>query len=234
MMRKNGPPLTREIILQAALQILDEQGLDGLSMRRLALALGVEAMSLYNHVKDKRDLLDGLVDLVLSPMQSPDESQPWDQRLEHIAIELYQVLIRHPYLVLVLSTEQGFPKDPRIIRGMDSMVAALAEAGLRPTQRVSAYRGLFAICLGFVFAHTQGLSKTREQAQAEWDEAEGFHWDPAALPHLTSLEPYFKQTYAEDDFRFMLRAYLSYLRSTAAGREDASPEGERSQNTREG
>lgn len=64
-------PLTRELVLETALKILDEQGMDGLSMRKLASALHVEAMSLYNHVKNKNDLLNGIVDLVLSALNSP-------------------------------------------------------------------------------------------------------------------------------------------------------------------
>jgi AcrR family transcriptional regulator len=211
-MTRTGSPLTRERILQTALRIVDEQGLDGLSMRKLAAELGVEAMSLYNHVKDKRDLLDGLTDLALASLPSPDRSLPWDSRLETLAQGLYAALIRHPALALVLSAEQGFPREPHVLRAMDSAIAALDEAGLEPTQRVNAYRGLLALILGSVFAHTQGLSKTRAQAQADWDQAGSRTWEAAALPHLATLAPAFTQTYAEDDFRFMLNAYLNYLR----------------------
>jgi TetR/AcrR family transcriptional regulator, tetracycline repressor protein len=211
-MTRTGSPLTREHILQTALRIMDEQGLDGLSMRKLAAELGVEAMSLYNHVKDKRDLLDGLTDLALASLPSPDSSLPWDTRLEALAQGLYEALLRHPALALVLSAEQGFPRDIHVLRAMDSAIAALGEAGLEPTQRVNAYRGLLALILGSVFAHTQGLSKTRAQAQADWDQAGSRTWEAATLPHLAGLAPAFTQTYAEDDFQFMLKAYLSYLR----------------------
>ncbi len=214
-MAKTSIPLTRERILQAALRILDGQGLDGLSMRKLAAELGVEAMSLYNHVKDKRDLLDGLTDLALASLPVPEDALPWDARLETLALGLYQALIAHPTLALVLGSEQGFPRDAHVLRGMDSAIAALSQAGISPTQQVNAYRGLLALCLGSVFAHTQGLSKTRAQAQADWDQAGARRWDAASLPHLAALAPAFTQTYAEDDFHFMLNAYLSYLRGMA-------------------
>jgi AcrR family transcriptional regulator len=184
-------------------------------MRKLAAELGVEAMSLYNHIKDKRDLLDGLTDLALASLPVPDSSLPWDRRLEELALGLYQALIDHPALVLVLGQEQGFPRDPNVLRGMDSAIAALSQAGLTPTRQVNAYRGLLALCLGSVFAHTQGLSKTRAQAQVNWDQAGSHTWDAASLPYLAALAPAFTQTYAEDDFRFMLRAYLNYLRGLA-------------------
>ena len=218
-MRKIGPPLTRQRILQAALKILDEQGLSGLSMRKLASTLDVEAMSLYNHVKDKRDLLNGLADLVLSQIDLPDPLQPWNQRLEAIAHLLYGALIRHPGLVVVLASEQGSPTALKVTQGIDSMIAALAESGLSPKLQVNAYRGLLAMCLGFVLTHTQGLSKTKAQAEEYWDTQEAPHWDSDLHPHLAQLTPYFKQTHADDDFQFMLHAYLDYIRALSTSQE---------------
>jgi AcrR family transcriptional regulator len=134
-MLKNRPPLTREHILEAALKILDEQGTDGLSMRKLASILNVKAMSLYNHVKDKLDLLSGLCDLVLSRIELPDASLPWSERLETIAMNLYGALIQHPAIVLILVSEKGRPSELKVLEGMDSLVAILAESGLSPHQQ---------------------------------------------------------------------------------------------------
>ena len=169
MARKTGKSLTREHILETTLRILDEEGLDGLSMRRLAARLDVEAMSLYNHVQDKRDLLSGVTDLALAQIELPEAGLPWNRRLEGFALGLYEALIRHPALVLVLASEQGGPSQLEVLHGIDSMVAALAESGLSPAQQVNAFRGLLAMCLGFVLAHTQGLRKTKEQAEAGWE-----------------------------------------------------------------
>jgi TetR/AcrR family transcriptional regulator, tetracycline repressor protein len=218
-MRKNNAPLTRELILQAALKILDEQGLAGISMRKLAASLNVEAMSLYNYIKDKQDLLDGLANQVLSQIDLPDPSLAWNQRLEAIALLLYGALIRHPGLVIVLASEQGRPTSLKVTQGIDSMIAALAEAGLSPKQQVNAYRGLLAMCLGFVLTHTQGLSKTKAQALQDWETQEPPQWDGELHPHLTMLMPYFKQTHADDDFQFMLHAYLDYIQAVAARSE---------------
>ena len=98
---------------------------------------------------------------------------------------------------------------------MDSLVGTLAESGLSPQQQVNAYRGLLAMCFGFVLAHTQGLSKTKAQAQAEWDQWDSGKWDPRALPHLAQLAPQFMQTHADDDFKFILDVYLNGLRAAA-------------------
>ncbi len=210
-MSKALPHLSRERILQASLQILEEHGLAGLSMRKLAAALDVEAMSLYNHVRDKRDLLNGLTDLVLSQVELPDAALPWNERLETIALNLYHALLRTPALVTILASEQGSPSALKVMRGMDALIAALAETGLNPQQQVHAYRGLLALCIGSVFAHTMGLTKTAQQAQEVWDQWETPGWDAQELPHLARLGPAFGEARAEEDFRFMLRAYISYL-----------------------
>ena len=72
---RRRPALSRARVLEAAVALADDQGLEALSMRRLGAELGVEAMSLYNHVADKDDLLDGLVDLVVSEFDSPRAAQ---------------------------------------------------------------------------------------------------------------------------------------------------------------
>src|SRR4051795_11334257 len=94
-----GPrvPLSRARILRAALAIADEQGIDALSMRKLAQALGFEAMSLYNHVASKSDLLDGLLDLVLEETEVPGPDGPWDAALRARAVSVHGVLRRHTW-----------------------------------------------------------------------------------------------------------------------------------------
>ena len=78
-------PLTRERILRAAIDLADTDGLDALSMRKLAKAVGVEAMSLYNHVANKDDLLDGIVDLVVAEIYVPRAEGDWRAELRHRA-----------------------------------------------------------------------------------------------------------------------------------------------------
>ena len=78
-------PLTRDRVMRAALTLADTQGLDALSMRALGAALGVKAMSLYNHVKDKEDLLDGMVELVVSEIEAPSPAAPWREAMQRRA-----------------------------------------------------------------------------------------------------------------------------------------------------
>lgn len=227
-MARTRKPLTREVVLAAALKIVDEEGLAALSMRRIASAVNVEAMSLYNHVADKQDLLNGLVDLVLAGIEPPDMSLPWDARLEAIANGIYNALSAHPALVVVVASEQGRPNDPRVLQGMDGILATLAESGLDPRQQVNAYRGLLSLCIGFVVAHTQGLTMSAADAQAEWDRQGPTRWDPQLLPNLARLAPMFLETHAGEDFRFVLEAYLTALRSAAPRKPSAGGRSSRS------
>ena len=211
-------PLNRTKVLAAALKILDAEGLAALSMRRLAAELGVEAMSLYNHVADRRDLLDGLTNLVLAQIPPPDPALPWQRRLEAIAMGLYGALLAHPPLVLLLAAADARISDPAVMGGLDMIAAALAESGLRPAQQVSAFRGLIALCFGFVLVHTQGLSSSKATAEVQWARWDSTQWMRPDLPHLARLAPQFLKTHADDDLRFMLKAYLDALAAQAQAR----------------
>jgi len=100
-------PLTRERVLRAALDLADRDGLDALSMRALGAAMGVQAMSLYNHVADKDAVLDGIVDLVVAEIAVPSASQPWRAAMHARAVSSHTVLLRHPWAPgLLVSTKQ--------------------------------------------------------------------------------------------------------------------------------
>jgi len=89
-------PLSRDRILRTALELADEQGIDALSMRKLAQQLGFEAMSLYNHVRNKKDLLDGMLGLVLAETEPPSDEGSWDEAIRTSAISVHDALRRHP------------------------------------------------------------------------------------------------------------------------------------------
>ncbi len=119
------PPITRERIIGSALGLIDRDGLDRLSMRRLATELGIEAMSLYHHVQDKSDVLDGVVALVLSEME-PVQPSPWDERVRHVARELRRVVHAHPQVhLLILERALG---SPAVIEPAHQLFEALLEA----------------------------------------------------------------------------------------------------------
>src|SRR3954447_14751840 len=94
---KSRAPLTRDRVLDAAIRLADEGGLESLSMRKLARELGVEAMSLYNHVANKGDLVDAIADLAVSEIQLPETTGAWDVAVRTCAISAYEAFMRHPW-----------------------------------------------------------------------------------------------------------------------------------------
>src|SRR5438067_10994436 len=95
-------PLSRDRILHAALELADEGGIESLSMRKLGQVLGFEAMSLYNHVANKDDVLDGILDLVLEETKPPSPDGDWDVAIRSSAISMHQAFRRHPWAVGLL------------------------------------------------------------------------------------------------------------------------------------
>jgi AcrR family transcriptional regulator len=216
--RKPSPhrgQLSREVVVEAAAEILAVEGLTGLTMRRVADRLGVEAMSLYNHVRDKRDLLDGVAGRMLSGIARPDPAEPWPQRLRTLVLSLYEILAANPWLVMVLTTEQIEPREPPVLAAMDAAIAIFEEAGLEPGRRVSAFRGLLALCFGLVLTHTIGLRMSPAQAEVQFAVADAGQWTNAGAPHLASLAPQFLLTKPRDDLQFMLDAYIAALSQAA-------------------
>jgi AcrR family transcriptional regulator len=129
--------LSRERVLRAALGLADEQGLEALSMRKLGQALGVEAMSLYNHVANKDDLLDGIVDLVVGEFDSPvkTEGEEWRVALRRCAVAAHAALLRHPWSAAL--AESRPQSGPERLRYYDALLGLLRGAGF---SELGAYR----------------------------------------------------------------------------------------------
>jgi AcrR family transcriptional regulator len=140
------PPLTRERVLQTAVALADEGGIEALSMRKLGYELGVEAMSLYNHVANKDDLLNGITDLVLSEIELPADGD-WKTALRRSAVSAHEVLRRHPWACnLALSSARVVPVS---VRRADWMLRRLREGGFSAELTYHAYHALDAHILGF-------------------------------------------------------------------------------------
>ena len=103
-------PLSKERVLRAAVALADADGIEALSMRRLARELGVEAMSLYNHVKNKDEILSGIIDLVTAEIELPEVAGDWKAAMRRSAISAKEVFVRHEWASpLMLSQQSGGP-----------------------------------------------------------------------------------------------------------------------------
>ena len=138
-------PLSRERVIVAALAVVDRDGLGALSMRRLAGELGVEAMSLYHHVRDKADVLDGIVAAVLDQMVPPAEG-PWDERAMHVGRELRRVVRAHPHVhPLVVA---GAFRSPSVVAPVGALLTALRDSGMGDDEVVGAFWTLLSYVSG--------------------------------------------------------------------------------------
>src|SRR5205809_5129785 len=142
-------PLSRDRVLQAAIGLADEGGIESLTMRKLARGLGVEAMSLYNHVANKGDLVDAMVDLVVGEIELPSTAD-WDGAIRQYAISAHEVLLCHPWacsLVMSPPTDR-IRRSPRL-RYVEWLLARLREAGFSAELTYHAYHALDSHILGF-------------------------------------------------------------------------------------
>jgi AcrR family transcriptional regulator len=140
-------PLSRDRILLAALELADESGVEALTMRRLGEELGFEAMSLYRHVANKDDLLDGMLDLVLAEWQLPDGPGDWGDAIRTSACSVHDALRRHRWSAGLLMT--GGHIRPMRLRYMDSLLGRLADAGFDPERTYHVYHLLDGYIFGF-------------------------------------------------------------------------------------
>jgi AcrR family transcriptional regulator len=128
--RQQRIPLSRERILDAAVAMADAEGIDALTMRKLAGQLEVEAMSLYNHVANKDDLLDGMIEFVAAGIEAPDEEADWKAAIRQRAISAHDALLRHPWSSILWVSRMNV--GPARMRHMDAMLRQLREAGFAP------------------------------------------------------------------------------------------------------
>src|SRR5215213_5412807 len=140
-------PLSRGRILAAALDLADESGIESLTMRKLGETLGFEAMSLYNHVANKDDLLDGMIDLVLAETETPSTDEDWDAAVRASAISVHEALRRHPWACNLLMAPGRV--RPTRLRYMDLLLGRLREAGFSADTTYHAYHVLDAHIFGF-------------------------------------------------------------------------------------
>lgn len=140
-------PLSPEKVLRAALRMADRGGIESLSMRKLAQSLKVEAMSLYNHVANKEDILDGLVELVASEIDVPSIGGDWRAAMRQRATSAHAVLMRHPWATMLFVSRVNI--GPNMLRYVDATIGCLREAGFSYPMADHAWNALDAYIYGF-------------------------------------------------------------------------------------
>ena len=157
-------PLNPEKVLLAALRMADKKGIEALSMRNLAQALKVEAMSLYNHVPGKEQLLDGLVELVVGELELPEVGGDWRAAMRGRAMTAHRVLMQHPWATKLLVSRINV--GPNMLRYIDRTVGCLREAGFSWAMADHAWNTLDAFTYGFALQRLNFPLEPQEYASA--------------------------------------------------------------------
>jgi AcrR family transcriptional regulator len=152
-------PLSRQRVLRAAIEIADSEGIDALTMRRLAQQLSVEAMSLYHHVANKNEILTEIVDLVITEFELPRRDVGWKSALRRTATSAHATLIRHPWAAnLMLSGEARGAR----LRYMDGILGCLRGGGFSAEMTHHAYHAIDSHILGFTLWQVGIAATARE------------------------------------------------------------------------
>ena len=202
--------LTKERVLRTALAIADEKGIESLSMRLLGRRLGVEAMSLYNHVANKDDILDGIVDLVVEEIAIPSATADWRTAMKERAVSARHAFDNHPWASALMDSRVS--SGPARLRYFDRMIGTLLGAGFSLEMAAQAFSVLDCYIYGFAHQRLNKSSGTsahgKKQAKAFRDAMPG-----DVYPHLARIaELTMEKGYDEDaDFEFGLTLILDGL-----------------------
>ncbi|WP_220194857.1 TetR/AcrR family transcriptional regulator C-terminal domain-containing protein [Ktedonospora formicarum] len=179
----NRPKISRERVLEAALALVDRDGIAGLSMRKLGAELGIEAMTLYYYFPNKDAILDGLIErsalnALVTPIGKPEE---WSQWLRALAIALHQELLRHPHLLPLVATRPAM--TPASLQLVERIAAGLCATGCSPLRALQ----IINIVTTFVVGHTLAEAGDTPGHEDAIPDTEGLanQLDPRELPYLS-------------------------------------------------
>jgi AcrR family transcriptional regulator len=157
--------LSRERITEAALALIERDGLEALTMRRLAEELGIGTMTLYGYFRDKEELLDALVDTAAGQLEVPSDGGTWKSQIRALMEEIRRALVEHPVGVLLRQRRPMW--SPGALRISEAGLRTLREAGFSKADAARAYRSLFNYTFGFAaFSPHEVSTRQRQEALA--------------------------------------------------------------------
>ena len=180
---KARTPLSRERVLRAAVTVADKSGLESVTMRNVGDKLHVEAMSLYNHVANKNDMLDGIVDVVFGEISLPAARAPWKSAMRKRATSAHDALLRHPWAPSLMQSRTK--PGPATMRHHDSVLATLRNAGFSLVMAAHAFSVIDAYVYGFALQQINIPLQSREQTAAVGDSI--LRQLAGAYPHLAEM-----------------------------------------------
>lgn len=177
-------PLSRERVLRAALVLADMGGIESLTMRKIGQELHVEAMSLYNHIANKDDILDGIVDLVFSEIALPSGHVDWKTAMRQRAISARDVLLRHPWATSLMQSRTK--PGSATLRHNDAVIGSLRKAGFTIDMAAHAFSVLDGYIYGFALQQINLPYHTVEE-NAVFAESLSQQLSADEYPHLAAM-----------------------------------------------
>lgn len=208
---KGRPRLSRERVLRAAVEVADAGGIGGLTIRSIAQELDAKPMSVYYHVANKEEILDGIVDYVFSQIELPTAGGDWRTEMRRRAASARSVLRRHRWAITLLESRTS--PGPATLRHHDAVIATLRAAGFSRAMTAHAYAMIDSYTYGFAL---QEAALPFEGPETVADVAEPImeHFTAGDYPHLVEMatEYYFQPGYDfGDEFDFGLNLILDAL-----------------------
>ncbi|MCD2168174.1 MULTISPECIES: TetR/AcrR family transcriptional regulator C-terminal domain-containing protein [Microbacterium] len=218
------PRLSREAIIACALERIDDDGLAGLSMRNLAKALDVEAMSLYRYVNGREDLLEGVVDVLMTGLTAAlrdARGDSWQRFMQVTAHEVRRVAVEHPRAFPLIATRH--PAAPwlrpplRSVEVVEIFLASLIDFGFSDQQAVDAYRAFSSFLLGQLLleaavrgAETGPVEEPLDEGGADVPQSDGER-EVDDLPQVMRLRSLLSEDRADEEFEVALESLLDRL-----------------------
>jgi len=200
-------PLTRDRIIDAAVVLADTAGVDELSMRKLGAELGVEAMSLYNHVENKDDILDGMIDHVFRAIPLPPADSDWRLSIRETALAALDQFVEHPWMVNLLMQRGTYGQSS--LRFMDRVLGLFREAGFTEEDAHHAWQMLASHTMGYAFQQASG-----EHDKHGWESSLP---DLSVFPNVAALAPYLANCEFGAEFAFGLEIIIAGLAARLEG-----------------
>jgi AcrR family transcriptional regulator len=200
-------PLTRDRIIEAAISYADEHGVESLSMRKLGAELGVEAMALYNHVDNKDDIHDGMIDYVFSSIELPQTDLGWRDDLRFIGDSGMAQFSAHGWVVTLLMTRGNF--GPGALRFMDHVLGILADAGFNREDAHHAWQMLASHTMGYAFQQATGPTAKFDRNTDELESELASLGD--VFPNVAALAPELARCEFGSEYSFGLEIIIDGL-----------------------
>jgi TetR/AcrR family transcriptional regulator, tetracycline repressor protein len=203
-------PLSRRRVLEEAVRFVDREGLEALTMRKLGAELGVEAMSLYNHVPNKGALLDGMVEVLLGELEIPARSRDWEVRIREGYRAFRRLAHEHPNVFPLLVNRPPVTMDGVWL--VEEVLQTLREAGFGREEALHTFRSLSSYTFGYAMAEIRGFA-----LEPDGSRLGARRLSPEEFPNLYELGPQLERVDHDAEFEFGLDLLLSGLRDRLQG-----------------